>query len=175
MARLCTASVTLSHETRFELGWSSECPMHIQYSTHRVIIVCMNTLLSVARLMVQIWKELTYIVMMEVCLECPRSISLEGYEEWHPHNWPVTTTNHLDHSTPGQLPWTSKVVCVCLYIIAPSIPLTYKTMCTLLQFQEKGNPIIEYISKMQYKLRCQAFFYVKYIPSYPCENRQQPV
>ena len=24
-----------------------------------------------------------------------RSISPEGYEEWHPHNWPVTTTNHL--------------------------------------------------------------------------------
>ena len=22
-------------------------------------------------------------------------ISPEGYEEWHPHNWPVTTTNHL--------------------------------------------------------------------------------
>ena len=22
------------------------------------------------------------------------SISPEGYEEWHPHNWPVTTTNH---------------------------------------------------------------------------------
>ena len=23
------------------------------------------------------------------------TISPEGYEEWHPHNWPVTTTNHL--------------------------------------------------------------------------------
>ena len=22
-------------------------------------------------------------------------ISPEGYEQWHPHNWPVTTTNHL--------------------------------------------------------------------------------
>ena len=28
---------------------------------------------------------------------------------------------------------------------------------------------------MQYKLKCQAFFYAKYIPSYPCENWQQPV
>ena len=24
-----------------------------------------------------------------------KPISPEGYEEWHPHNWPVTTTNHL--------------------------------------------------------------------------------
>ena len=25
----------------------------------------------------------------------PWDISPEGYELWHPHNWPVTTTNHL--------------------------------------------------------------------------------
>ena len=25
----------------------------------------------------------------------PHTISPEGYELWHPHNWPVTTTNHL--------------------------------------------------------------------------------
>ena len=23
------------------------------------------------------------------------TICPEGYEKWHPHNWPVTTTNHL--------------------------------------------------------------------------------
>ena len=27
---------------------------------------------------------------LELCL-----ISPEGYELWHPHNWPVTTTNNL--------------------------------------------------------------------------------
>ena len=27
---------------------------------------------------------------------------------------------------------------------------------------------------MQYELKCQAFFYVKYIPGYPYENWQQP-
>ena len=75
------------------------------------------------------------------------------------------------HTWPG----TSKGVCVCLNIIAPSIPLTDKTMCILLQFWQKSNPIIEYIRKMQYKLKYQAFFYVTYIPSYPCENWQQPV
>ena len=35
--------------------------------------------------------------------------------------------------------------------------------------------MIEYIRKMQYKLKCQAFFYVQYIPSYPRGNWQQPV
>ena len=37
----------------------------------------------------------------------------------------------------------------------------------------KSTPIIEYIRKMQYKLKCQAFFYVRYIPSYPRGNWQQ--
>ena len=35
--------------------------------------------------------------------------------------------------------------------------------------------MIEYVRKVQYKFKCQAFFYVKYIPSYHYENWQQPV
>ena len=42
--------------------------------------------------------------------------------------------NQPPPSTPDQLPGTSKGVCVCLNIIAPSIPLTDKTMCIVLQF-----------------------------------------
>ena len=42
--------------------------------------------------------------------------------------------NQPPPSTPGQLPGTSKGVCVCLNIIAPSIPLTDKTVCIVLQF-----------------------------------------
>ena len=82
----------------------------------------------------------------------------------------MKSDNQPPPSTPGQLPGTSKGVCVCLNIIAPSIILTDKTMCILLQFQQKSNLIIEYIRKMQYEVKCQAFFYVKYILSYPCEN-----
>ena len=76
--------------------------------------------------------------------------------------------NQPPPSTPGQLPGTSKGVCVCLNIIAPSILI--KLCVFYYNFNKKSNPIIEYIRKMQYKLKCQAFFYVKYIPSYPCEN-----
>ena len=40
--------------------------------------------------------------------------------------------NQPPPSKPGQLPGTSKGVCVCLNTIAPSIPLTDKTMCIVL-------------------------------------------
>ena len=52
-------------------------------------------------------------------------ISPESFELWHPHNWPVTTTNHKA-SIFGQLPGTSKGVCVCLNITNPGIPLLIK-------------------------------------------------
>ena len=74
-------------------------------------------------------------------------------------NWPVTD-NQPPPFTPGQLPGTSKDVCVCLNIIAPSIPLTDKTSVYCTTILTKSNPIIEYIRKMQYKLKCQAFFYI---------------
>ena len=75
-------------------------------------------------------------------------ISPESYEQWHPHNWPITTTNQLPPHLASYLPaGTSKGVCVCLNIIAPSIPLTDKTMCISLQFEQKSNPIIEYTRK----------------------------
>ena len=67
-------------------------------------------------------------------------ISPEGYEV-------AIYDNQLPPSTPGQLLGTSKGVCVYLNIIAPSIPMTDKSICILLQFQQK-NPIIEYIRKM---------------------------
>ena len=57
-----------------------------------------------------------------------QNISPEGYELWHSYD------NQPPPSTPGQLPGTSKGVCVCLNIIAPSMALADKTMCILLQF-----------------------------------------
>ena len=39
------------------------------------------------------WFE-TPSVMRSLWCHC-NVISPEGYEHWHPHNWPVTTTNHL--------------------------------------------------------------------------------
>ena len=36
----------------------------------------------------------------------------EGYELWHPHNWPVTTTNHLPPHLANYLDIKG---CLCLF------------------------------------------------------------
>ena len=77
------------------------------------------------------------------------------------HTWPITWDIKgclclFKHHSPKHTPdWYNYVYCT--------------TILT------KSNPIIEYRRKMQYELKCQEFFYVKYIPSYPYENWQQPV
>ena len=48
--------------------------------------MCMETVLCVPWLLPRNWK---------FTLHKFENISPEGHEEWHPHNWPVTTTNHL--------------------------------------------------------------------------------
>ena len=60
------------------------------------------------------------------------SISPESYEQWHPHNWTVTTTNHL----PPHL--ASYLVCVCLNIIAQAYPWLIKLCVFYYNFNKKA-------------------------------------
>ena len=77
------------------------------------------------------------------------------------HTWPIT--------------WDIKE-CLCLFKHhSPKHTPDWQNYVYCTTILTKSDPIIEYIRKMQYELICQAFFYVKYIPSYPFENWQQPV
>ena len=57
-------------------------------------------------------------------------ISPEAYELWHPHNWPVTTTNHHPAHLANYL--EHQRVSLSVYITAPGKPLTNKFICILL-------------------------------------------
>ena len=101
-----------------------------------------------------IWRS--YEVHKKFLCSSNKFQSPEGYELWHPHNWPVTTTNHLLPHLANYL-GHQRVSVFVLNIIVPSIHLTDKTMRILLQFEQKSNPIMEYIRKMQYKLNVKRF------------------
>ena len=79
-----------------------------------------------------VWKRLIWVKIDDFFSRVTLNNSPEGYELWHPHNWPVTTTNHLPQHLANYLGHLG--VCVCLNIIAPSIPLTDRIMCIVLQF-----------------------------------------
>ena len=84
-----------------------------------------------------------------------------------PHNCLVTTTNHLPphlagylgHKSVSVFVWTSQLRHIH-WVIKLSIFL----------YIHKIHPIIEYRRKMQWNSKRQAFLYVKYILSYPCDN-----